>query len=372
MGLQAHALDALDDALALEVADQLIENLVGLLPLPLGIATNFVIDGEELLVPMAIEEPSVVAAASYAAKMARAGGGFTTEATHPITIGQIELRRVPDVERARDAIEHEAAVICARGDAIMPRLVERGGGMKGIDVRVLADRSTIVVHLLLDCRDAMGANAVNTVAEAVSPELARLSGGEVGLCILSNLADRRLARASCRIPPRALKRKGLSGEQVRDGIIGAHRFAELDPYRAATHNKGVMNGVDAVILATANDWRAIEAGAHAYAARGGVYAPLSRWWADDEGHLCGFLELPLSVGTVGGATRIHPTARLVRTILRVERATTLARIATAVGLAQNLAALAALGAEGIQQGHMSLVARSRELEAIAALEPKED
>ncbi len=356
-------LDQLDAGLPLEVADQLVENVIGVFPFPFAIATNFRIDDADFLIPMVVEEPSVVAAASNAARMVRAGGGFKTTATKPVTIAQIELRDVPDPGAAAKTLEGHSSQIGAECDAVVPNLVARGGGFRGLESRCLRDGSTLVVHLHIDCRDAMGANAVNTIAESVSTTIVGLTGGSVGLRILSNLADQRLVVARCTIPAEALRRGERDGASVRDGIVAASQFAVLDPYRAATHNKGIMNGIDAVVLATGNDWRAVEAGAHAYAARSGTYSPLSVWTASPNGELVGELELPLSVGIVGGATKIHPTAKLACKLLGLERATDLARIAAAVGLAQNLGAISALASEGIQQGHMALHNRSRSLQS---------
>ena len=357
--LEENTLDRIDAGLSIETADVLVENVIGLFQLPFAVATNFVIDGVERLVPMVVEEPSVVAAASNGAKMAAAGGGFTTTATAPITIAQVELRDVTDMSTAIDRVDADTAQIAAECDRLCADLVRHGGGFRGLELRPLADGTTLVCHLLIDCRDAMGANTVNTVAEAIAPHLAELSGGSVGLRIVSNLADRRLVAVECKIPAEALRRGTITGDSVRDGIVATGRFATLDPYRAATHNKGVMNGVDAVVVATANDWRAVEAGAHAYAARSGHYEPLTSWIADEQGALVGRLELPLAVGVVGGATKTHPVAQLACEILGVSSATDLARVAAAVGLAQNLAAISALAAEGIQQGHMALHNRSR-------------
>ena len=357
--LEPGALEQLSPGLSLATAELMIENVIGLFQLPMGIATNFVIDGRERLLPLVIEEPSVVAAASNGAKMARAGGGFITSATDPVTIVQVELRNVSSMERAIARLRSASTEIATQCDVYCADLVARGGGFRELELRPLDDGTTLVVHLLIDCRDAMGANTVNTVAEAVSARLAELSGGVLGLRIISNLADRRLVTACCTVPTEALRRGGISGEKIRDGVIAAGRFANLDPYRAVTHNKGVMNGVDAVILATANDWRAVEAGAHAYAARSGQYRALSEWSADDSGALVGRLELPLAVGIVGGATKTHPVAQAACEIMQVSSATDLARVAAAAGLATNLAALKALSAEGIQEGHMALHRRSR-------------
>jgi hydroxymethylglutaryl-CoA reductase len=339
-------------------ADHMIENVVGVYGLPLAVALNFVVNGRDRLVPMCVEEPSVVAAASNAARMVRDTGGFVAEVDEPIMLAQIQLGDVPDPERARAAIEAAATELLALADAAQPSLARRGGGARGLEVRILEE--LVVVHLLIDCRDAMGANMVNTIAEAVAPRLAELAGGTAGLRILSNLADRRRVRVSCRVAPGALG-AGAEGARVRDRIVAASRFAELDPYRAATHNKGIMNGIDPVVIATGNDWRGVEAGAHAYAATlgvGGGYGPLATWRVGDDGALRGRLELPMAVGTVGGTSRLHPGARLALRLLGVATAGELAMVIASAGLASNLAALRALAAEGIQRGHMSLHARS--------------
>jgi hydroxymethylglutaryl-CoA reductase len=313
---------------------------------------------------MVVEEPSVVAAASNAAKMVRQGGGFTSDVDPPHMISQIQLIEVDDVPRAIEAIEARAIEILARADESIPGLVARGGGARAVEVRQLGDASDrmMVVHIVVDCRDAMGANLVNTVAEACAVRLAEIARGRVGLRILTNLCDKRLVRVKCRVPATALATDDMDGEAVIDGIVNASRFAELDPYRAATHNKGVMNGVDAVVLATGNDWRAVEAGAHAYAARSGRYSPLSIWRRDGS-ELVGSLEMPLALGTVGGTLRVHPAARLSLRMLNVSDAGQLAAIAAAVGLANNLAAVRALATDGIQRGHMAQHARSVALAA---------
>ena len=346
--------------LPLEQADRMIENVVGLHALPLGIALNFQVNGRDVLVPMAIEEPSVVAGASFAAKLARPGGGFRAETTPPEMIGQIQVLDLPDLEAAREAVLAARERILARADEVDPVIRRLGGGARDLGVRALPETPAgpmLVVHLIYDCRDAMGANAVNTACEALAPLIEEITGGRVGLRILSNLAERRLARAECTIPADALAFDEFPGERVVQGIVEAWAFAAADPYRAATHNKGILNGVDAVAIATGQDWRAIEAGAHAYAARSGRYTSLSTWSRDEEGNLVGRLEMPMAVGTVGGATRSHPTARVALKILGVQTARELAEVMVAVGLAQNLAALRALATEGIQKGHMALHAR---------------
>jgi hydroxymethylglutaryl-CoA reductase len=341
-------------------ADQMIENVVGLHSLPLGIAVNFVVNGRDVLVPMVIEEPSVVAGASLAAKLARAGGGFQATTTAPEMIGQLQVLDVADPWSARFDLLAARDELLRLANETDPVIVGLGGGARDLEVRVLGQTPAgpmLVVHLIFDCRDAMGANAINTACEVLASRVEQITGGRVGLRILSNLADRRLARARCTVPVEALAFGAFSGEQVAQGIVEAWAFAAADPYRAATHNKGIMNGVDAVVIATGNDWRAIEAGAHAYAARSGRYTSLSTWARDAAGHLVGTLEMPLAVGIVGGATRVHPTARVALKILGVHSARELAEIIAAVGLAQNLAAVRALATEGIQRGHMRLHAR---------------
>jgi hydroxymethylglutaryl-CoA reductase len=346
--------------LAVDQADHMIENTIGLHALPLGLGLNFLINGREVLVPMAIEEPSVVAGASFMAKLARDGGGFQAHTTLPEMIAQIQLLDVADLPSARLTILEQKDHLLAEAAEIDPLLKSLGGGPRDLEVRQI-DQSAIgpflVIHLIYDVRDAMGANALNTAAERLAPRIEALTGGRVHLRILSNLADRRLARARCTIPLEKLAFEDFSAEQVRDGIIAAWAFAAADPYRAATHNKGIMNGVDAVVIATGNDWRAVEAGAHAYAARNGQYTSLSTWGRDAQGNLVGSLEMPLAVGIVGGATRVHPTAQAALKLMGVTSASQLAEIIVSVGLAQNLAALRALATEGIQRGHMSLHAR---------------
>jgi hydroxymethylglutaryl-CoA reductase len=349
-------------------ADHMIENVIGTHSLPLGIGLNFQVNGRDVLVPFAIEEPSVVAGASFMAKLARLGGGFYATTSAPEMIGQMQVLELQEVETARLKIYEHKSELLSEADAIDPVLKKFGGGARELEVRVIENSpigAFLVVHLIYDVRDAMGANAVNTACERLAPRIEALTGGRVHLRILSNLADRRLARARCTIPIKELAfetvgRDSISsytGEQVRDGIIAAWAFAACDPYRAATHNKGIMNGVDAVVIATGNDWRAIEAGAHAYAARSGRYTSLSSWGADADGNLVGALEMPMAVGIVGGATKVHPAAQAAVKLMGVQTACELAEIIVSVGLAQNLAALRALATEGIQRGHMSLHAR---------------
>jgi hydroxymethylglutaryl-CoA reductase len=346
--------------LSLKQADHMIENVVGIFGLPLGIAANFVVNGREVLIPMVVEEPSVVAGASFMAKLVREAGGFTAEATESEMIGQIQVLNVPDLELARISIMDSKEQILNQANAVDPILVKLGGGAKDIEVRMFKDSPIgpmLVLHLIMDTCDAMGANAINTAIEQLTPSIEQLTKGRVHLRILSNLSDRRLAKAKCIIPVDALQFENFSGASVRDGIIEAWAFAAVDPYRATTHNKGIMNGVDPVLIATGNDWRAVEAGAHAYAARSGRYTSLSEWRVTDDGNLEGELELPLAVGTVGGATRVHPMAKAALDLMRIKHAKELAEVIASVGLAQNLAALRALSTEGIQRGHMSLHAR---------------
>jgi hydroxymethylglutaryl-CoA reductase len=347
-------------ALPREVADRMVENAIGTMEVPLGLGLNFVINGREYVVPMAVEEPSVVAAVSYAAKAARAAGGFTAEADPQWMTAQIQVCRYGDADRARERVLDARDELLALADSLHPSLVARGGGAREVSVRVLpADdggEAIFVVHLDIDVQDAMGANLVNTVAEGVAPLVEALTGGRVYLRILTNLADRRLARSRCELPVADLADRGVSGDDICEGVVQASRFADADPHRAATHNKGIMNGVDAVALATGNDWRAIEAGAHAWAARDGRYRPLSQWRRVGD-RLVGTLEMPMQVGTVGGPIRVHPIARLALRILGVSGARELAAVMAAVGLAQNFSALRALGTFGIQEGHMALHAR---------------
>ncbi len=337
------------------IPDRMVENAVGSFQMPLGIAVNFRINGKDYLVPMAIEEPSVVAAASNAAKMARETGGFSASSTPPIMIGQVQVTRVADPALARKAILDRKDEILELANKQDPMLVQMGGGAKELEVRVIetAHGPNVIIHLHVDVRDAMGANAVNTMAESIAPMVEDITGGKVYLRILSNLASMRLARASA-VWPKDI----IGGEDVVDGVVEAFLFADGDPYRCATHNKGVMNGIDSVVIATGNDWRAIEAGAHAYAAREGSYKPLTRFEKTKDGDLAGSIELPMAVGLVGGATKVHPTARACIKLLGVKKASELAEIVAAVGLAQNFAALRALATVGIQKGHMTLHAKN--------------
>ena len=348
------------EALPLAVADGMIENVVGVFGLPLGVAVNFHVNGRDVLVPMAVEESSVVAAASHVAKLVREHGSLTATASDPVMIGQIQIAGVANAEEARQRILDARERILQIANEQDPVLVELGGGARDVEARVLetAVGPMVIVHLLVDVRDAMGANAVNTMNEALALFLEGVTGGKVYLRILSNLADRRLARAELEIAPEAFNEHDWHGGDVVDGVVNAWAFADADPYRAATHNKGIMNGVDAVMIATGNDWRAIEAGAHAYAARDGQYRPLSRWRRTEDGKLRGELELPLAAGVIGGATKVHPTAKIALKLLGVQTAQELAEIAAAVGLVQNLAALRSLVTEGIQKGHMILHARN--------------
>ncbi|MBT8135925.1 MAG: hydroxymethylglutaryl-CoA reductase, degradative [Gammaproteobacteria bacterium] len=357
------ALSSGDHLLTVNRADKMIENVIGVMGLPVGLGLNFVINGKEYVVPLVVEEPSIVAALSSAAKLVRQSGGFEVESTDPILIGQIQVVDLQHPARARQALLDNKQEILNLANSLHPNMVARGGGAKDMEVVIHAGASEqlgdmVVAHLLVDTRDAMGANLVNTMCEGVASLVEKITGGQVFLRILSNLADRSLVKGYCSIPVENLSGKGFDGEQVRDGIILASEFAAADPYRAATHNKGVMNGIDAVALATGNDWRAIEAGAHAYAARGTHYASLSRWSRGEDGALLGQIEIPLKVGIVGGPLESNPTVAMNMRMLNVQGARELAEVMGAVGLAQNFSALRALATEGIQAGHMTLHARS--------------
>lgn len=351
-----------EPSLQVDLADKMVENVIGTFTLPMGVALNFVINGKDVIIPMVTEEPSVIAAASNSAKMARMAGGFTTSFTGPIMIAQVQIVDLASPQYAKSLIlEHKEEIkkICNDKD---PVLVKFGGGFHDIDVRILETKAgtMVVLHLLINVGDAMGANAVNSMAEAVAPYIEELTGGRVYLRILSNLATYRLARARAVYKKEALSKTGDAedGAQVVDKIIEAYAFAEADPYRAATHNKGIMNGISAAVLATGNDTRAIESGAHSYAASKGRYTSLTTWEKDANGDLVGTIELPMAVGLVGGATKTHPGAQAAVKILGVKTAAELAQIYAALGLAQNLAAIKALATEGIQRGHMKLHART--------------
>jgi hydroxymethylglutaryl-CoA reductase len=341
-------------ALDIGSADRMIENVVGTTEMPVGIATNFLINGRDYLIPMVIEEPSVVAAASYSAKLARPRGGFTASSDDPLMIGQIQLVGVENIEESKKKIMRNKEKIFDMANKCDSVLIKFGGGVRDIEIKDFDTKrgKMLVVHLIVDVRDAMGANAVNTMAERIAPFLEELTGGKVRLRIITNLADRRLARV------KAVWDKDVLGEETVDRILDAYELAANDQYRCTTHNKGIMNGIDAVVIATANDFRAIEAGAHSYAARNGRYETLTKYEKDSEGNLVGTLELPMALGLVGGATRTHPIAKIAVKIMGVKTAKELAEIVVSVGLAQNFAALRALATEGIQRGHMRLHSRN--------------
>lgn len=348
-------------ALSFDKANHMIENTVGIYSLPLGLGMNMLLNDKKYTVPMAMEEPSVVAAQSSGAKLIAQNGGITSTATDRKMIGQIELITVPDVEAAEEKVIANREKLIAIANNAHPSLLKRGGGAVDLQVRTTktaSDETLFIIHLLVDTQEAMGANMVNTMVETLAPELEILTGGVANMRILSNLVDDATATATCRLSPESLATKTQSGEWVRDRIIAAYEFADADIYRAATHNKGIMNGIDAVIMAFGNDWRAVEAASHAYTARTGSYKPMSKWSKDADGYLIGELTLPMPVAFVGGSIAIHPIASLSKKIARVESAKELAMLVCAVGLTQNLAALKALVTEGIQRGHMSLQAKS--------------
>ncbi|MHB8117507.1 MAG: hydroxymethylglutaryl-CoA reductase, degradative [Methanothrix sp.] len=349
-----------ETGLSLDQADKMTENVIGLIQVPLGIATNFVIDGREVLIPMATEEPSVIAAASNGARMAREAGGFFTSSTGPVMRALIQATGMGDPFAARQAILLHKDELMRMANDKDPMLVKYGGGVKDIEVYVIDSKMgmMVVTHLIVDCRDAMGANAVNTMAEALAPRIEQITGGRVYLRIISNLADLRLVRSKA-----VFKAEEIGGHEVVDGILLAAELAQVDPYRAATHNKGIMNGVTAVVLATGNDTRAVEAGAHAFASIAGRYKSLTRYEKNRDGDLVGTIEMPVAVGLVGGATRVHPVAKTAVKILGVKSADELSRIIASVGLCQNFAALRALASEGIQRGHMSLHAKNVAVQA---------
>lgn len=348
--------------LGIDTANTMIENAVGTFHMPLGLGLNMQVNGKDYIVPMAVEEPSVVAAVSFAAKIVRESGGFTADADDSLMIGQIQVTDYGDPTVASQQILDHREQILALANSFHPAMVRRGGGARDIEVRVLPapegprGEPLLIVHVVMDTQEAMGANLINTVAEGVAPFIEQVTGGRVYLRILSNLADRRLARAQCRIPFSLLADFDLPGEDIARGVVQASRFAQADPYRAATHNKGVMNGIDSVAIATGQDWRAIEAGAHAYACRSGQYRPLSTWHLDG-GFLVGQIEIPMALGTVGGPIKVHPGVQLGLKLMRTQSVRELSMVFAAVGLSQNFAALRALGSVGIQKGHMALHAR---------------
>lgn len=379
---QATILADPDEGLSVETADKMIENVIGRFALPVGLGANFLINGRDYLVPMVVEEPSIVAAVSHAANLVRQSGGFWAQADRSVMTGQVQVLRVPDMDAAHRRLLENRDSILARANAAEPGMQRRGGGAIDLEVRRLDRQSEarpyqamLVVHLYVDACDAMGANLVNTMCESVAGQVEELTGGVVALRILSNLTDRRRVRAGCRIPVEHLRWQEFEGEQVAEGIVAASEFAEADPFRAATHNKGIMNGIDSVALATGQDWRAIEAGAHSYAAMDGSYGPLARWWME-RGELVGEIDVPMAVGIVGGPIRLHRTVQTNLALTGIGSARELACLMGAVGLAQNLAAIKALGSTGIQRGHMALHARSvaatagatsDEVEAVAQL-----
>ncbi|HOU19203.1 MAG TPA: hydroxymethylglutaryl-CoA reductase, degradative [Flexilinea sp.] len=346
--------------LSSEVADHMIENGIGIFDLPLGVAQNFMVNGRSVWVPMVIEESSVIAAASNGAKIVLQNGGFTAKADPPRMIGQIQVINVPDpVPAKRKVLRHKQALI-AKLNENRPSLVNRGGGVLDLSGKIFRKSAVgpmLVFYLTIDVRDAMGANLINSALEEIAPDIAKLTAGDIRMCILSNYADKRLVHASCTIRPETLAKEGQAGEEVVERILAANALAEVDPYRAVTQNKGIMNGVDAVVIATGNDWRAVEAGAHSWACKKGKIRPLSSWTKDSDGSLHGELEMPLAVGIVGGATRVHPLAQFSIRMMKIRTSCELAEIIACVGLAQNLAALRALSTEGIQKGHMALHAR---------------
>lgn len=361
-----------DGALPMQLASSMIENVIGKFELPMGIAANFTVNGRDCLIPMVVEEPSIVAAASYMAKLARDNGGFRTSSTEPLMRAQVQIVGLKSVEQARDVLLANRAEIIELANTKDKFLISLGGGCKDIEVHVFEHSAVgpmVVMHLIVNVCDAMGANTVNTMAETVTPLVEKLTGGQVRLRILSNLADLRLATAEMTVRPDQLKQEAFSGEEVIERMLEAYEFAAIDPYRAATHNKGIMNGIDPVIVATGNDWRAVEAGAHAYAVKDGRYTSLSQWRKDENGNLVGRIELPMAVGLVGGATKTHPLAQLSLKLLGVKSADELGEIIAAVGLAQNMAAMRALATEGIQRGHMALHARN--IAVVAGAEPHE-
>ncbi len=360
--LSKEEVDAIQNLSGLKLtdADRMVENVIGLMSVPLGIAVNFLINDTDYLIPMAIEEPSVIAAASNAARIARLGGGFQASNTGPVMIGQIQTVDIEDPYGGKMSILESKNTILEKANEQDPILVKLGGGAKDVSVEVIDSiiGPMVVTNLLVDCRDAMGANAVNTMAEAVAPLIEEITGGKVNLRIISNLASERLVRSKAIFPKEA-----LGGEDVVVGVVAAYAFAAADPYRCATHNKGIMNGVSAVALATGQDTRALEAGAHSFAAISGEYLPLTTWEQNEKGDLVGTIEIPMAVGLIGGATAVHPVAKACKKILGIKSAVELGEVMASVGLAQNLAALRALSSEGIQKGHMKLHARNLAISA---------
>jgi len=351
-----------NNVLSVDEADKMIENVIGVFGLPIGLGLNMLVNNKEYIIPMVVEEPSIVAAVSSSAKLARESGGFTSESTDPILIGQIQIVDVENPSRAKNVILQNKEEILNLANSLHPRMLARSGGARDIEVRILThpslEKDMVIVHLLVDTKDAMGANLVNSMCEGVASLLEKISGGKVFLRILSNLTDRAIVRSHCTIPAQLLKGSGFGGEEVRDGIILANQFASIDPYRAATHNKGIMNGIDPVAIATGNDWRAIEAAAHSYAARGGAYTALTNYSRNENGDLVASIEIPLKVGTVGGPLESNRNVMILHRLMGIESARELAEVMGSVGLAQNIAALKALVTEGIQRGHMTLHARS--------------
>lgn len=361
-----------DGALACDLANGMIENVIGKFELPFGVAANFQINGKDHLIPMVVEEPSVVAAASYMAKIVRENGGFRTSSTEPLMRAQVQILGIESAKKAKEILLANKQEIIQLANSKDKFLISLGGGCKDIEVHLFESTQVgpmAVMHLIVNVCDAMGANTVNTMAETVTPLIEKLTGGQVRLRILSNLADLRLVRAELTVRPDQLKQESLSGEDVIDRMLEAYEFAVIDPYRAATHNKGIMNGIDPVIVATGNDWRAIEAGAHVYAVKQGQYTSLTTWEKDAQGNLVGRIELPMAVGLVGGATKTHPLAKLSIQMLNIESASELGEVIAAVGLAQNMAAIRALATEGIQRGHMALHARN--IAVVAGANPDE-
>lgn len=367
---QAERLNAGELAIKTETADQMIENAIGILGLPVGVAPNFQINGREYIIPMAIEEPSVVAAAAHIGKLTRESGGFTAISTEPVMAAQIQLLDCDDWAKAKADVLNAEPELLEMADCVEPGMRERGGGAVELEVRELGDEGVemLSVDIFFDVRDAMGANTLNSIAEELAPEIEKLTGGETLLRVLTNLSDRRRVTASCQIPVDQLSTDDSNGLEVSEGIVAASRFAELDPYRAATHNKGIMNGIDAVVTVTGNDWRAVEAGAHAECGKDDGYRPMSEWSLSDD-TLRGKIDIPLAVGTVGGPTRLHPVVEFAHQLLGLENARELTEIVGSVGLAQNLGALKALVTDGIQSGHMRLHART--VAATAGAEPSE-